>query len=321
VSVESCYRLLLRVYPRDYRAVRGEEMLDVLLSTQEHRGRRSVLPEAAALVAHGLAVRLRRSAGDRVPASVGVAGVALALLLGVLGVAQLSQMALRGLALDGYPREWMVWQVWVDPRWPVHLAWLATAAALLLRRHLLAVLLAWVALLLHGWLVLTGIATGLDLWWLGQVGPAWFLSVNATQASWFVLTVAAALLLGGPVRTRHGVEALPVRQWSRVALAGLVGAVIAGAAAPVVFHLQGGADAALAEDLRGGLVPVLLAAVVLVAALRRSAYGRVAVALLAVVGLVPLLARWSDPTSVMLAGGTLFAVGYVAGARRARRAG
>jgi hypothetical protein len=230
-------------------------------------------------------------------------------------------MGLRGLGLDGYPHAWQVWRVWVDPRWTIHVAWVATAGALLLRRFRFAVLLAWTAVLLHGWLMLAGIATGWSVWWVGAVGPAWFISVNATQASWFVLTVAAALLLGGPARTRHGVEALPVRRWVGVAVAGLVGAAIAGVAAPAAFHLQGGADAALAEDLRGGLVPLLLAAVVLVAALRRSAHGRGAVAMLALVGLVPPLARWSDPASVLLAGGTLFAVGYVAGAQRSRRLG
>jgi hypothetical protein len=147
VSAESRYRFLLRAYPRDYRHERGDEMLDVLLSAEERRGRWSVLPEAAALVGHGVATRLRHSADLRVPASVGVAGVALALLLAVLGAAQLSQMALRGLGLDGYPYAWQLWRVWVDPRWPIHVAWIATAAALLLRRYPLAVLLAWTAVL------------------------------------------------------------------------------------------------------------------------------------------------------------------------------
>jgi hypothetical protein len=296
-------------------------MLDVLLSAEERRGRWSVLPEAAALVGHGVATRLRHSADLRVPASVGVAGVALALLLAVLGAAQLSQMALRGLGLDGYPYAWQLWRVWVDPRWPIHVAWIATAAALLLRRYPLAVLLAWTAVLLHGWLVLAGTATGWSMWWIGEIGPAWHVPVNATQASWFVLTVAAALLVGGSGRARRGVEALPVARWSRVLVAGLAGCVLAAVAAPIVFRLDGSMNVRLAEDVRGALVPLLLATSAVVALLRGSPYGRGAVALLAVSGLVPVLARWSDPAAVLLAGCALFAVGYVAGARRTRRLG
>jgi hypothetical protein len=321
MSAESRYRFLLRAYPRSYRAVRGDEMLDVLLAAEEQRGRWSLLPEAATLVGHGLVARVRQSAGLRVPASVGVAGVALALLLAVLGAAQLSQMGLRGLGLDGYPHAWQVWRVWVDPRWPIQVAWVATAGALVLRRYRLAVLLAWTAVLLHGWLVLAGIATGWSLWWVGAVGPAWFISVNATQASWFVLTVTAALLLGGPARARRGVEAFPVGRWAHVLVAGVVGCVLAGVAAPVVFRLGDSMDVRLAENLRGAFVPLLLASLAVVALLRRSPYGRGAVALLAVAGLVPVLARWSDPAAVVLTGGTLFVVGYVAGAQRSRRLG
>lgn len=316
MSAESRYRLLLHAYPATDRQERGDEMLGVLLAAEERRGRWSALPEAASLVGHGLAARLRQVGAPRVPASVGVAGVGLALLLAVLGAAQLSQMALRGLALDGYPREWMTWRVWVDPRWPVHVAWLATGAALLLRRNLPAVLLAWVAVLMHTWLVLAGIATGLDLWWPGQVGPAWFLGVNATQASWFVLTVATAFLLGSPARTRAAVEALPPRRWGTVVLAGVAGCAVAAIAGPVVFHLEGTMDVRMAENIRGPFVPVLAATLALVAQLVRSPYGRGAVAMLAVAGLVPVLARWSDPAGVLLAGGTLFTVGYVVGTRR-----
>jgi hypothetical protein len=319
VSAEARYRFLLLAYPRGYRAVRGDEMLDVLLSAEERRGRWSVLPEAATLVVHGLAARVRQSTGLRVPASAGVAGVALALLLAVLGTAQLSQMGLRGLGLDGYPRAWMVWRVWIDPRWPIALAWIATAGALLLRRYRLAVLLAWTAVLLHGWLMLAGFATGWSMWWIGELGPAWFVPANATQASWFVLTVCTALLLGGPTRARRGVEALPVARWSRVLVAGLVGCVLAGVAAPLVLRLAGPADVRLTEQVRGPVVPVLLATLAVVALLRRSPYWRGAVALLALAGLVPVLARWSDPAVVVLAGGTLFLVGYVAGAHRRPR--
>jgi hypothetical protein len=321
VSAESRYGFLLRAYPRGLRDERGDEMLDVLLAVEERRGRWSALPEAVALVRHGLAARLRQYSGARVPSYVGVAGVALAVLLAVLGTAQLSQMGLRGLGLDGYPREWGTWAVWVDPRWPVQLAWVATAAALLVRACRVAVLLAWAAVLLHGWMVVAGLAhlvTASSVWWVGDVGPGWLLSVNATQVGWFALSVATALLLGGPARARSGVEALPVRRWSQVLLAGLAGAVVAGAAGSLAHRLSGGMDT-WADRPASALVPVLLAAAVLAVLLRRSPQGRAALALLAVAGLAPLLARWSDPASVLLAAGPLVAVGYVIGARRARR--
>ena len=77
--------------------------------------------------------------------------------------------------------------------------------------------------------------------------------------------------------------------------------------------------AAITEDVRGPLLALLLATAVLVAVLVRWPHGRDAAFLLALLVMVPVFARWSDPAAVLLAGGPLFVVGYVIGARRARR--
>ncbi len=321
MSTESRYRLLLLAYPRGYRVARGEEMLDVLLATEERRGRRSAAPEAASLLAHGLALRVRAPLAWRAADHVGVAGVGLALLLAVLGLAQLGAMSLRGLGLDGYPDGWMTSQLWVDPRWPVALAWLATASALLLRLQHLAVALAWVAVLLDGWLMLQGLTMwlalpGLETWWIGNLGPGWEIWITRAQVSWWVLTLVAALLIGGPRRAARAVAVLPARRWLGVLACGLVGVAISGAAAPVAFHLGDGADMILAEDLRSPMIPAALAALALVAALLRTPYSRGALSLLSLTGLVPVLARWSEIPAALVAGGTLFVVGYLTGTRR-----
>ena len=174
MSPERRYRLLLRSYPRSYRAVRAEEMLDVLLAAEGRRGAWSGLSEAVSLVGHGLAQRLRGPVvGPAVSPSVGLAGVSLLCLLAVLGAQQLVTSGLRGLGLDGSPDEWRLGVLWVDPRWPVHALWVVTALALLVGRHRAAVGSARAAAALHCWHLVVISATTVELPWPGDVGPYW----------------------------------------------------------------------------------------------------------------------------------------------------
>ena len=127
MNAEGFYRGLLRVYPRPYRDERGEELLATLLDAEDGAGsptRRSRAAEAGTILRHGMALRVRTAgllARHRLPA-LGLAGVALAVILGVLGS-----------GLHGFPAEWGVYVRWVDPRWPVHAAWVVVALCLLAR--------------------------------------------------------------------------------------------------------------------------------------------------------------------------------------------
>ena len=319
MSPVSRYRLLLGAYPRAYRDARGEEMLAVLLATEKRRGPWSVVPEAASLVMHGLALRVRRPfAGRTVPAPVGIAGVGLLLLLAVLGAHQLAAMGVRGLRLDGYPESWQVWRIWVDPRWPIQLAWLAAGVALLLRWQRTTVVVAWTAALLHAWWALVEVATGLALPWFGDVGPAWDAPFGAGQAGWLLLSsLAAATLIGGPAWLARALDLVPTRSLGRVPLAGLLGSSVAFVAAPALFGLTAG-DVGLSQSARGPALALLAGGMALLAALWRTPEGRQATLLLALAALVPLASRWNAPSTLPIAliGVAVFAAGYAFGTRR-----
>ena len=312
MSRVSRYRLLLRAYPRAYRDERGEEMLAVLLATEERRGRWSVMPEAASLVAHGLALRVRRPPTVRtwVP-STGITGVGLLFMLAVLGTHQLGAMGLRGLGLDGFPESSQVWRLWVDPRWPIQLAWLATGVSLLLRWHRTTLALAWTAALLHAWLGLAELPTGLAPPWFGDVGPAWDAPFGARQASWLLLTWLAATLIGGPTRLARAIESVPARSWTRALGAGILASAVALLAAPA-FGLTA-FDGHLSDGVRGAAALSLVASsVALLHGLRRTPEGRQAILLLVMAALVPLATRWNTPSPlpVTLLGAAVFTAGY-----------
>jgi len=314
------YRLLLLAYPRSYRAERAEEMVDVLLATEERRGTRSVLLEAASLVGHGVALRLRRPAEGRpVAPSLGLAGASLAILLAVLGAQQLLAAAQRGLGLDGYPDAWRLDVVWVDPRWPVQLFWVTTGLALLLRRNRLAVVSAWTAAVLHVWLFVVTAVTTVDLPWPGDVGPHWVATGGTPQAGWVLLGLAGAVLLGGPVRLSRARAALTPRRCRTAGAVGLLGAGVAACAGPAVYAVLGNAALGLSDSVRGPGLPLVLSATVLVRGLLRVPHGRGALVLLGVLAAAPLAARWSEPMTAVGAGAATFAAGYVV-ASWARRA-
>jgi hypothetical protein len=240
----------------------------------------------------------------------GLAGVSLGLLLGVLGVQQLTAMGLRGLGLDGYPDAWGVHVVWVDPRWPVHALWVVTGLALLLGRTRLAVGSAWVVGLLHCWHLVVTAATGAELFWPGDVGPHWRAPGGAAEASWALLSLAVAVLLGGAARAARARTELPSRRRRAVVTAGLVGVALAHGGAPVAHAVLGVDRLVLTEGVRGATLPLVLTTVVLAHGLWRAPHGRAALLALVVLAVPPLGARWTDSMTLSAAGVAVFVAGY-----------
>jgi hypothetical protein len=321
MSAESFYRRLLRVYPRSYRDHRGEELLATLLDGEDGGGsrarRRARAREAAALVRHGIALRARTaglSVRDRLP-SLGLAGVALAVVLGVLGLHQLTAMAVRASGLHGFPSAWGVYVQWVDPRWPVHVAWLAVALSLLARRAGATVVVAWTAAVLHGWFLTSAAATGGEVPWVGNAGPYWLAPAGTAELGWFVLSVGSALLLGGGRRTARSLAAIGPGPLRRTALLGGLVAVASVAAGPVLR--------ALAKEvtgppyrIEGPLPALLLTAAVLTWSLLRVAHGRAALLVLVLLASAPLASRWTESFAAAAGAMLLFAAGYLVASLR-----
>ena len=321
MSAERRYRLLLLSYPRSYRAERAGEMLDVLLAAEGRRGSWSGLAEAVSLVGHGVATRLsRRVVGPALSPSVGLAGVSLLCLLAILGAQQLAASGIRGLGLDGYPDEWQMGVLWVDPRWPVQALWVATGVALLLGRHRLAVASAWAAAALSTWHLIVTAVTTVELPWPGDVGPHWVASGGMAQGSWALLSVSGAVMLGRPAVTARARASLPGRGWCTVVTTGLVGVALASVAGSAAYALRGTAHPQLVEELRGPVVPLVLAAAVLASNLLRVPHGRSALLMLGLLAAAPLGARWSEPMETFGAGVVVFTAGYALAQRRSRRA-
>ena len=321
MSPERRYRLLLLSYPRSYRGQRAEEMLDVLLATEERRGPWSWMSEAVSLVGHGLALRLSRPiAGPAFSPSVRLAGVSLLCLLAVLGAQQLAAAGLRGLGLDGYPDDWRVNVLWVDPRWPVHALWVTTGLALLLGWHRPAVASAWAAAALHTWHLVVTAVTTVDLPWPGDVGRYWVAPGGIAPASWALLSVSGAVMVGGPAVAAQARTGLSGRRWWTLGATGLVGVALVSVAGPASYVMLGNAQPQLVEDVRGPFLPLVLAAAVLAPGLLRAPHGRAALLMLGGLAAVPLAARWSEPMGMLCAGTVVFAAGHAVAQRGRRRA-
>lgn len=321
MNAEGFYRRLLRAYPRTYREARGEELLATLLDAEDGALSRSRLraraTEVGAVLRHGMALRAR-AAGlilrGRVP-SLGLAGVALAVVLGVLGLHQLTAMAVRASGLHGFPAEWGVYVQWVDPRWPVHTAWLVVALCLLMRWAGVAVAAAWTAAVLHAWYLLTAAATGGEIPWVGNVGPYWFAPSGTAEVGWFALSVSLALLLGSRGRAAESLAAVGSSVLRRTALLGVLVTAASVATGPVLR--------ALASDVTGppyrieGPLPALLVtAAVLTWALRRIEHGRWALVVLVLLASAPLASRWADSWAAAAGAILLFAGGYLVASLR-----
>ncbi len=320
MSPERRYRLLLLAYPAAYRRDRGPELLDVLLAGGDRRGPLGEVGEAASIVAHGLRRRVGAARAAAASPAPGLAGASLLLVLAVLGTFQLLASVLRATGLTGYPDAWGLFVLWVDPRWPVHVLWVATGTALLLGRSVLALASAWAAALLHCWLLVVTSATTVALWWPGDVGPHWVAPGGAPEAGWALLGLAGAVLVSGRGVLARTLDAVPGRALRVVAATGLVGTVVALAAGAAAYPLLGSGHPALVDAARQPLLPVALTCVAVAALLRPVPGGRTALALLAVLACIPVADRWSEPVAGPGLAVVLFLTGLVVGSRT-RRAG
>jgi hypothetical protein len=320
MSRENRYRLLLLAYPRSYRTRWGNEMLDALLDTENRRpSLQEEIFEVVSVLAHGLAQRFRFThrgvAGGR---SRGLAGASLLCLLAVLGASQLAANGTRAFRIGSYPDVSHMHNLWVDPRWPVHVLWLTSGLALLIARHRLLVASAWTAAAAQVWYLVVGI-TAVDAPWVGNVGPHWTARPGYGEAGWALLSTIAALLLGGPRNAGRACNGLPRSRW-RIAAATGAGAIGVAALTDMVAYTYLGNDAiAAVSTVRGPAFPVLSAAAVLTFGFVRTSQNLAVLAILAAMATVPLALRWSEwaatwspSMAVLLAGTALFVAGYTA---------
>lgn len=316
MNAEGFYRGLLRVYPRPYRDERGEELLATLLDAEDGAGsptRRSRAAEAGTILRHGMALRVRTAgllARHRLPA-LGLAGVALAVILGVLGLHQLMAMGVRASGLHGFPAEWGVYVRWVDPRWPVHAAWVVVALCLLARWPRAAIAAVWTAAGLHAWYLLAAAATGGQVPWAGNVGPSWVAPSGTAELSWLVLSVSSALLMGNRRRTARALAVLGPRRIRRTALLGGLVSLAAVTSGPVLRALANEVTGP-PYRIEGPLPAMLVTATVLAWSLRRVERGRGALLVLVLLAAAPLVVRWADSWAAAAGAGLLFAAGYLA---------
>ena len=140
------------------------------------------------------------------------------------------------------------------------------------------------------------------------------------QGSWALLSVSGAVMLGRPAVTARARAGLPGRGWCTVVTTGLVGVALASVAGSAAYALRGTAHPQLVEELRGPVVPLVLAAAVLASNLLRVPHGRSALLVLGLLAAAPLGARWSEPMETFGAGVVVFTAGYALAQRRSRRA-
>jgi hypothetical protein len=322
MTTERFYRVLLLAYPRTYRDQRGAELLSTLLDAAEgtraphRRGVRWT--EGLSLLRHGLSLRVHAatlSFRDRLPA-LGLAGLALAVVLGVLGLHQLLANAVRATGLHGFPSEWGLYTQWVDPRWPVHAAWLATALALLTRRVAPATVCAGAAALLHAWYLLAAAATGGEIPWAGNVGPFWFAPSGTAELGWFVLSLGAAILLRGARGTADDLAPGIPQALRRAAVLGAAVTLVTIATGPVLRALQAEVTAP-PYRFEGPLPALMVTAAALAWALLRTEHGRAALLVLVILASAPLATRWTESFAAAAGVTLLFAAGYLAASLRA----
>jgi len=104
-----------------------------------------------------------------------------------------------------------------------------------------------------------------------------------------------------------------------VVATGLVGVALASVAGPAAYALLGNAHPQLVDDVRGPVLPLVLAAAVLASGLLHVPHGRTALLLLGMLAAAPLAARWSEPVGTLGASMVVFVAGYAVAQRGRRR--
>ncbi|HEX2130020.1 MAG TPA: hypothetical protein VHH15_00565 [Actinophytocola sp.] len=212
-GLETSYRRLVALYPRDHRERHGEEMLGVLLDGAQRHARPG-LRETVDLLFGAARLHLRRLVtADGKPTRDVWAGVALlgplAMLLGAAGALnELRTSSLTSLlgTVDG-----MRWQ-WLPPDLPAWMVWFVVAVLALFRLRRTAAVGAWLGtagflsvplidpepsfrwLVLHAGSVVAGIVVAAALTWSPGPARGWEL-VGGKRFTLFAGVVAAAVVL------------------------------------------------------------------------------------------------------------------------------
>ena len=270
-AYEHLCHLLTLAYPEPYRSTHGAEIVGVLLDADDRRpGTWRRIREVGGVVVHAAKVRVLSphvTGAEAAPRPWHLAGMLVMMVLAVVAT-QAWTSALVRLADaergDG----------WLDPRWPVHAAWLIAGVMIWARRPAAA----WAAMLVAAVLVTAYpvfVATGIP--WPAQVPGTWGhatpadpspgLPLTARDAAWWGLSLAAVAMTATPRRLATAVAALPRFAVARAAL------ISAGLAA--VTGLIALADAAVnhsywftAEHVRTSPLPAFVVLAVLAAHLR-----------------------------------------------------
>lgn len=312
-------QLLTLVYPEPYRSTHGAEIVGVLLDADDRRpGTWRRIREVGGVVVHAVKVRVLSPHITGAPAAPRPWHLAGMLVMMVLAVVATQAWASALVRLADAERG----GGWLDPRWPVHAAWLIAGVMIWARRPGAA----WAAMLLAAVLVTAYpmfVATGTP--WPGHVpgtwghatsvdpSPGWPLT--ARDAAWWGLSLAAVAMTATPRKLATAVAALPRFAVTRAAL------ISAGLTA--VTGLMAWADAAVnhsywftAEHVRTSPLPALVVLAALAAPLRvraKTAAGLLTFAILA------LAAASTAPAIFQLTAALTAAAGGVALALTARR--
>lgn len=287
---EHLCQLLIHAYPEPYRSDRAQEIVAVLLDADDQRsGTWTRLREIGGLLLHASRVRTRSLVTARgtvaQPPPWSLAGLMIMVVLAVVAT-QAWTAALIRVVNPGT----MHGDGWLDPRWPVHLAWLLAGVLIWLRQAKAA----WVVTLLGAVLVTMytiSVPTGIP--WPGDLSVTWggvsnpydmMWPLTARDAAWWGLTMLALAMSGSPRKLTAALASIPRPALGRAA--------VAATGAMGVLALLAATDAALnssywftAEHVRTTLMPTLIVVTVLVWHLGLRAHAAATVITLATLAL------------------------------------
>lgn len=310
-SYEHLCHLLTLAYPEPYRDRHGTEIVGVLLDADDrHPGMRRRIRELGSLLLHASTVRARSvsftgtTAGPR---PWHLAGMLVAIVLAAIATQAWTATVMRLADPDQSGG-------WLDPRWPVHVAWLAGGVLIWARRPTGA----WVAMLVAAALATAYpvlVATGIP--WPGQVPGTWGQipppyplpgwPLTARDAAWCGLSLMAVAMTATPGRLAKAVDALPRFAVVRAVLFNVGLAVVTGLLA-LVDALLNHSYWFTAELVRISPLPALVLLGVLAAQLRLRG-GTTGVGLTVII--LVLAAASMAPAVIQLTAGVAAIVGAV----------